>query len=235
MEQIINTTYPACGVSRSEPTGDFNIAFNQWVSETLWNRALFDLHDPANPILTEANRAAFRQDQIPHYEQHLFFVTVHFTLGRFSARDEWSGYQDKRLFDLFRKWYLTTCRWMLGDHFAGKKPQQPFTMAFLDVEGSRNGRPGRALQLPHLHALMLVRPSQLEHFQLHRRQGRFKASPGSELDKVDIRQFKDQDFGAEPMMTYAAKFARTAIRNSRFDLGFWSYPDGLVVPPVLLN
>jgi hypothetical protein len=65
----------------------------------------------------------------------------------------------------FGRFYFKIAKYLLGNSLNKKRPLQPLTYAFTDYEGSRNGSSDADRSLmPHIHALMLVRPEHLRKF-----------------------------------------------------------------------
>lgn len=87
-----------------------------------------------NSAFEDANSQAL------HFERNLFFVTVQFRPGPFSARDPRSTYVGNPIFQAYKAWYLDKCEEAIGPKFKRYTKNQPLSVAFLDVEGTRQSR-----------------------------------------------------------------------------------------------
>ena len=196
-------------------------AFDTFVADTFHRKALFDLN------ARSASGATSSVTKLPlgYFERHLYFVTFHVRPGAYSAKDGFSSYNAQPIFSAFKSWYLSICRMLLGPKFNKRPLLQPFTMAFLDVEGSRFGHAAKAFEIPHIHALMLVHPKVGNGFKALIGSARLTSTEDIRIGKIEIEPFKDDSRGSGPMMTYAAKYPRSVIENARHETPWWSYPD----------
>ena len=202
-------------------TGNLKIAFDLFVADTFRRKALFDL----NSASARHSGTSFAEVPPDHFEGHLYFMTFHIRPGAYSAKDGFSSYNAQPIFAAFKSWYLSMCRKLLGPKFNKKPLLQPFTMAFLDVEGSRYGQAAKAFEIPHIHALMLVHPKMANGFKALMGSAGLVCTEDPRISKVEIEPFTDDGRGSAPMMTYAAKYPRSVIDNARHETPWWSYPD----------
>jgi len=191
--------------------------FNTWITDLIRDKAAFDRKDVA----------VFRYSSITaYYERHLYLLTMHFKRGLGTARDSRSPVRNGYLFDsIYKDWYLSLCRHLLGPKFLKNPVRQPFSMAFLDVEGSRHHRAASAFQNPHIHALILAHPTSADEFRRLAKGGILKMSDDPRISSIDILPFRDQGRSASPMMSYAAKYARDTIGSDRLDETWSVFPD----------
>lgn len=166
-----------------------------------------------------------RKASLSHFYNHLFFITVHFKPDICKIANEKSPVQTKAIFDAYRKWHLTVSKKLLGPKFNKKPLLQPFSMAFLDVEGSRYKMAPKVFQIPHIHALLLVHPDTQAEFENLRKRGVLKEANDSRITGIDIIKFEPQLGSVTPLMTYASKYPCQTLREARIDKTFWSYPD----------
>ena len=210
------TTHQEKPVNRLPRSGPKTLqeSFKTFIPNTFERKARFDLY-PAKEI----------PDLSAHYERHLYFVTFHVRPNNYSARDGVSSYNAQPIFAAFKSWYLTVCEELLGPKFNKKPMQQPFTMAFLDVEGSRYGKAAKAFDIPHIHALMLTHPKVMDKFRALVKSNILTLSKDPRIGKIDIEPFVDDGRGPEPLLTYAAKYPRLEISKARHEMTLWTYPD----------
>lgn len=191
--------------------------FNTWITDLIRDKAAFDRKDI--PVFKFSSTTAY-------YERHLYLVTMHFQPGLGAARDSRSPVRNGHLFDqIYKGWYLSVCEKLLGPKFRKKPVRQPFSMAFLDVEGSRHHRAASAFQNPHIHALILAHPTSADEFRRLAKDGILTMSEDPRISSIDILPFRDQGRSASPMMSYAAKYARDTIGSDRLDETWSAFPD----------
>lgn len=191
--------------------------YNEWIQDLFQRKATFDQQG--------LPRFAF-SSSTAYYERHLYFVTMHFKPGLGAAPDSTSPIRNGYLFDsIYKGWYRSVCEKTLGPKYNKKPKLQPFCMAFLDVEGSRNGQAATAFQIPHIHALLMVHPTSADQFRKLYKPGVLTITADSRVSKIDIRPFVDQGQTAFPMMTYAAKYARQTAKSDRLDRTWANFPD----------
>lgn len=192
-------------------------SFNEWISDLFRRKAEFDQKDL--PPFSYSSTTAY-------YQRHLYLVTILFQHGLGAANDGKSPSQTSYLFDsIYKGWYLSVCEKLLGPRFHKKPIRQPFSMAFLDVEGSRHHQAASAFQIPHIHALLLIQPTSADRFRRLMENGMLTMISDPRISTIDIQPFRDQGHAAKPMMTYAAKYARETIANDRLDKAWSAYPD----------
>lgn len=192
-------------------------SFNTWITDLFQSKATFDRKDV--PVFKFSSITAY-------YERHLYFVTMHFRPGLGAVRNSRLPVQNGYLFNqIYKGWYLSVCEKLLGSKFHKKPIRQPFSMAFLDVEGSRQHKAASAFQIPHIHALILAHPTSADLFRQLAADGRLSLTNDHRISKVDVLPFRDQGRSAEPMMTYTAKYARETIGNDRLDETWSRFPD----------
>lgn len=191
--------------------------FNTWITDLIRDKAAFDRKDV--PVFKFSSTTAY-------YERHLYLVTMHFKRGLGTARDSRSPVRNGYLFDsIYKGWYLSLCRHLLGSKFHKKPIRQPFSMAFLDVEGTRHHRAASAFQNPHIHALVLAHPTSADEFRRLAKGGILTMSEDPRISSIDILPFRDQGRSASRIMSYAAKYARDTIGSDRLDEAWSVFPD----------
>ena len=95
-------------------------------------------------------------------EEHLFFITVSFDCRKASG----SGPKANAQLNEFRNLHFKIAQFVHGNKLNRKRKSQTLTYAFVDFEGSRQGRSDLFhSQLPHVHALALVKPEHLPEFR----------------------------------------------------------------------
>ncbi|MDH4992092.1 hypothetical protein QEZ48_14830 [Aquamicrobium lusatiense] len=167
-------------------------------------------------------------EEIPYskdyFEKHLFFITMHFKSGIYSAKNSSSIYNSKPLFDGFKLWFLMLVENALGKRAGQSIKHQPLTMAYLDVEGTAWGNAAEVFQTPHLHAVMLLHPKKRDEFASYLESDEALKFRETFVSKIDVIPFTDDGRGIAPVLTYAAKYARNQMANQRFDWLFEAYP-----------
>jgi len=149
-----------------------------------------------------------------YLERNLFFVTAHFDLRNVQP----SRTQRPTQLAEFEKLHFQISRKMLGNKInrAHKRSQQPLTYAFTDFEGSRYGSSAGRL-MPHVHALMLVRPHLLESFRVATFEPRLRSFTPS-LREVSIDPFSTQKGTVQNLISYCMKgWAQTRRDNADRD------------------
>lgn len=191
--------------------------FNQWIPSLFKRKVVFDNDFPPFDDGIDYNK---------YLSRHLYLVTMNFQGGVGIARNSWSPVRNALIFDsIFKGWYLSVTKRILGPRY-NKKPQlQPFCMAFLDVEGTRHQTAPATFLMPHIHALLLIHPSNSSRFELLAKCRQFDQVVDKRIAKIDLRMFRDRDQSAERMMTYAAKYTRQTLTDGRHDKTWWVYPD----------
>jgi len=186
-------------ITQGCPAGSLAGPFNTWITDLFRDKAAFDKKDIP----------AFKFSSITaYYQQHLYLVTMLFRSGMGAAHDSKSPIQNGYLFDsIYKGWYLSVCKKLLGPRFQKKPIRQPFSMAFLDVEGSRHHQAASVFQTPHIHALLLIPPASADRFRQLTKSGILTMSEDPRISTIDVQPFRDQGRSANPMMTYAAKYA----------------------------
>ncbi|MGN6768643.1 MAG: hypothetical protein ACTHJQ_02165 [Rhizobiaceae bacterium] len=191
--------------------------FNTWIANSFRDKADFD--KKGVPTHKFSSITAY-------YERHLYLVTMLFRNGLGAARDGRSPVRNGYLFDsIYKGWYLTVCKKLLGRKFHKKPIRQPFSMAFLDVEGSRHHQAASAFQIPHIHALLLIPPASADRFRQLTKNGILEITKDARISNIDVQPFRDQGQSASPTMSYAAKYAREMIRSDRLEKGWSVFPD----------
>jgi hypothetical protein len=76
------------------------------------------------------------------------------------------------------------------------------------VEGTRIAKPAGSFQIPHIHAVMLAHPETRLELRTLVATGRSQSFHHPSISKIEILPFEDDGRGADPMLTYASKFAR---------------------------
>jgi hypothetical protein len=198
-------------------------AHDAWIISLFERKALYDIRypiviDPGADFWTSAEKAA-------HYKDHLYMVTMLLKSDRFTASDAFAFYDAGPIFAAFKAWYLNTCALLLGRRYAKKPKTQPFTLAFLDVEGTRIAKPAGAFQIPHIHAVMLAHPETRLELRALIASGKARCFPHPLISKIEIVPFQNDGRGADPMLTYASKFARISQRNGRLEDSLRVFPD----------
>lgn len=191
--------------------------FNTWIANSFRDKADFDKKDvPAHKVSSIT----------AYYERHLYLVTMLFRNGLGAARNSKSPVRNGYLFEsIYKGWYLTVCEKLLGPKFHKKPIRQPFSMAFLDVEGSRHHQAASAFQIPHIHALLLIPPASADRFRQLTKDGIFKVTEDGRISTIDVQPFRDQGQSASPMMSYAVKYARDNIGSDRLDKAWSAFPE----------
>src|SRR5690242_2159770 len=94
--------------------------------------------------------------------RHLFFITLTCKPASVSARDDGPLHPLR----LFGRLYSNISKTLVPSHYARKRSYQPLTYAAVDFAGSRDGNSAavEAMEMLHVHALMLVRPEHLATF-----------------------------------------------------------------------
>ncbi len=191
--------------------------FNTWISDLFRDKATFDKKDIAIHQFSSITA---------YYERHLYLVTMLFSNGLGAAQDSKSPIQNGYFFDsIYKGWYLSVCQKLLGSKFHKKPIRQPFSMAFLDVEGSRHHQAASVFQTPHIHALLLIPPASADLFRQLTKSGILKVTEDARISTIDVQPFRDQGQSASPMMSYAAKYARDNIGSNRLDKAWSAFPD----------
>lgn len=140
-------------------------SFNQWIPELFRRKVIFD---------QDGSSSIWDYDSTKYYKRHLYFVTMTLQDGVGVARNSWSPIRNGLIFDsIYKGWYLSVCKRLLGPRYNKKPWLQPFSMAFLDVEGTRHRPASATFQMPHVHALLLVHPSNSSRFELLAKCGQF--------------------------------------------------------------
>lgn len=197
--------------------GVLSQSFNNWIPELFKRKVDFDQNWSGSVL---------DYDLTGYYRRHLYFVTMTLQNGVGVARNSWSPIRNGLIFDsIYKGWYLSVCKRLLGPRYNKQPWLQPFSMAFLDVEGTRHRPAPATFQMPHIHALFLVHPSKSSRFKLLAKSGRFDRITDNRIASVDLRAFRDRDRSAERMMTYAAKYSRQTLTDGRHDKTWWVYPD----------
>ena len=194
---------------------NLNSSFSSFIEQLFNDKYMFDLQV----------KHVCRKASLDHFYNHLFFITVQFKPDICKIADEKAHVRTKAIFDAYRKWHLKVSEKLLGPKFNKKPLLQPFSMAFLDVEGSRQNRAAKVFQIPHIHALLLVHPDTQAEFEKLRKSGILKEANDSRITCIDIIKFEPQVGSVTPLMTYASKYPRQTLREARIDRTFWSYPD----------
>ena len=169
-------------------------------------------------------------------QSHLFFITVRFNLRRpFLERNidrdilnqfngtKWgsllrSGLAERKRTQLseFGKFYFKISKYLLGNNLGRKRPLQPLTYAFTDFEGSRSGKSDALKsQMPHIHALMLVRPNHLAAFQqlpIFETSKRTKVWFSSIKD-IETEPFSPMKGSVEDLASYCMKGCAQTLRD----------------------
>jgi hypothetical protein len=192
-------------------------SFNRWLPELFLRKSVFDRSDldPSNKEMMSS-----------YLERHLYLVSMNLRGGIGIVSDSKAPIKSGFLFDsIYKGWYLSVCKRLLGRRYNKKFDRQPFTVAFLDVEGTRYFSAPSTFQMPHIHSLMLVHPSSASRFELLSKSEQFTKITDTRIADIDIRQFRDDGRFIGPMMTYAAKFTRQTLTNGRPDKTWSAYPD----------
>jgi hypothetical protein len=204
------------GRERSEPS-DKQEAFNEFIDSTLVRKAELDI------------QGEFKNDKAKsdHFQKHLFFVTMHMKTGIFPKKDVRSTYVGNPIFQAYKAWYLAKCEEAMGWKFNKMINHQPFSIAFLDVEGTRYARAPSTFQIPHIHALFLAGSRNTDQFIELYESGKMKRYSDPRISGIDIQRFSDDGRGTGPLTSYAAKLARgnLNLNGAKVDMDFEFYPD----------
>ena len=134
-------------------------------------------------------------------EQNLFFVTVSF---RVEKTNFCSSKQQNELRE-FRRLHFKISEYLLGNNLNRKRTLQPLTYAFVDFEGSRQGRSDPIYsELPHIHALVLVRPEHLALFKSPLLVPRLRSWVSS-INDIEIKNFSEKEGTFENLASYCMK------------------------------
>lgn len=164
-------------------------------------------------------------------EKHLFFITARFDLKKRlppktdlqnaiaeNKGTRWgqllgSGLAERKRTQLseFEKLHFEISRKLIGHNLNRKRNQQPRTWVFTDFEGSRTGR-SDALhsEMPHIHALMLVRPEHLENFQSLISEPWLVWIPS--IKNIQIENFCSKKGSVENLIAYCMKGYAQALK-----------------------
>lgn len=196
------------------PTGRsiINSSHDQWLHELFMDKFRFDNYD-LNLKYSQS-----------HFEKNLYFITMHFRPGLFSAKNSYSLYNSKPMFESFKLWYLNAVTTVMGQKANKKIKYQPLAVACLDVEGTAYGATASVFQTPHIHACLLIHPNNQDLFEAHLLSPKAQQFRDKNISKIDIRQFKDDSRGIEPMLTYASKYAREQQSSPRHTTLLEVYP-----------
>ena len=168
---------------------------------------------------------------LPTIEPYLFCITT--TFRKYSvdiqknqvSAPEWTKGRPTamRSFGLMQ---FEISKFLLGKHLERRKPYQPLTFAAVDFTGSRSGaayerygtRENTIYDDPHIHALTLVHPNNLDKFK------QIAASPyrfmTSQMDDIEIVPFDPQKNSIEGWIAYTSK---GALQNLKHDCGdYWN-------------
>ncbi|QYM74137.1 hypothetical protein K1X45_07085 [Pseudochrobactrum sp. Wa41.01b-1] len=197
------------------PTGRsiINSSHDQWLHDLFMDKFRFD-HNDLNLKYSPS-----------HFEKNLYFVTIHFKTGLFAAKNSYSLYNSRPMFESFKFWYLDTIKTVMGPKANKQIKYQPFAVASLDVEGTAHGVPASVFQTPHIHACLLVHPKNQDSFEAHLLSPKAQQFRDKNISKIDIKQFQDDSRGIEPMLTYASKYAREQQSSPRHTTLLEAYPN----------
>jgi hypothetical protein len=141
--------------------------------------------------------------------EHLFFITVSFRPSRTSQSQSRPALQLRQ----FGKLHFHISKYILGNNLNRKRREQPLTYAFVDCEGSRFGSSDPYhCELPHVHALSLVRPRHLEKFREATFEPRLRASMPS-LKNIQIELFSPLKGNIENLISYSMKGHRQTLSS----------------------
>lgn len=196
------------------PTGRsvINSSHDQWLYDLFMEKFRYDFSDP---------NLKYKQ---AHFEKNLYFITMQFRTGLFAAKDAKSLYNSRPMFESFKLWYLDAVRTVMGPKSNKNIKYQPFAVACLDVEGTAQGAAATVFQTPHIHACLLVHPTNQDEFENHFLSLKAKQFRDQIISKIDIKQFKDDSRGIEPMLTYSSKYAREQQSSPRHTVLLEAYP-----------
>lgn len=170
------------------------------------------------------NKPELKYDQ-KYFEKNLYFITMHFRPNLFTAKDANSLYNSGPMFESFKHWYLKALSSVMGAKMNKHIKLQPFALACLDVEGTAYGATASVFQIPHIHACLLVHPENQDGFESHLLSLEAKQFRDNNISEIDIRQFRDDSRGIQPMLTYASKYAREQQSSPRHTMLMEAYPD----------